>query len=213
MIIHSSSHLPFGSWSSWTVTYLLDFLEWNFWVLCGQTSKSQDKDLISSVKWAFRDCLCLYLPIWVGILIAEIKKLVSSIQTLLISFLLWQKTRPLNRQHLRMNSILFDPAALLYTHTQDGRPIEEYVEEFIGLTHLVPWSDGTLKTFLAWTRWPSFESGLCNRYHMFPYSVYWPCVVAGWWGWWNHHHHSATGTPEQICSSFQPRTRSWDYAP
>ncbi len=47
-----------------------------------------------------------------------------------------------------MSSILFDPAELLYTHTQDGRPIDEYVEEFIGLSHLVPWSD-VLKT-LFW---------------------------------------------------------------
>lgn len=57
-----------------------------------------------------------------------------------------------------MNSILFDPAALLYTHTQDGRPIEEYVEEFIGLTHLVPWSDGTLKTLF----WLGLDDHLLN---------------------------------------------------
>ncbi len=52
-------------------------------------------------------------------------------------------------QHSRMSSILFDPAEVLYSSTQDGCPIEEYVEEFIGLSHLVPWSDDVLKT-LFW---------------------------------------------------------------
>lgn len=37
----------------------------------------------------------------------------------------------------------------LFSICQDGRALEQYVEEFIELVHFVPWSDGTLKT-LFW---------------------------------------------------------------
>lgn len=46
-----------------------------------------------------------------------------------------------------MSSIYFDPAELLYTCNQDGHPIKEYVEEFIELSHLVPWSDDVKTIF------------------------------------------------------------------
>ncbi len=42
-------------------------------------------------------------------------------------------------------SSIFDPATLILSITQDGRPIEFYVEEFLQLAHQVPWNDGTLK--------------------------------------------------------------------
>ncbi|KAF4103559.1 hypothetical protein G5714_016442 [Onychostoma macrolepis] len=42
-------------------------------------------------------------------------------------------------------SSTFDPAKVLLSITQDGRPIEYYVEEFLQLTHQVQWNYGTLK--------------------------------------------------------------------
>ncbi|CAM4549728.1 unnamed protein product [Leuciscus chuanchicus] len=56
-----------------------------------------------------------------------------------------------------MSDILFDPATLLLSMTQDGRLIEDYVDEFLELSHLVPWNDDTMKMV--------FWSGLDN--HMF----------------------------------------------
>ncbi len=64
-------------------------------------------------------------------------------------------------QHCRMVSILFDPAELLYTCAQDGRLIEEYVEEFIRLSFLVPWSDSALKTLF----WLGLNDNLVGQVH------------------------------------------------
>ncbi len=52
------------------------------------------------------------------------------------------------RMH-RMSSTI-DPATVLLSITQDGRPIEYYVEEFLQLANQVPWNDGTLKV-VFWT--------------------------------------------------------------
>lgn len=38
------------------------------------------------------------------------------------------------------------PADLLLSLSQDGRLLEDYVEEFLELSHLVPWNDDTLKS-------------------------------------------------------------------
>lgn len=40
------------------------------------------------------------------------------------------------------------PVDLLISLAQDGHPLEEYVEEFLELAHLVPWNDGTLKSIV-----------------------------------------------------------------
>lgn len=57
------------------------------------------------------------------------------------------KDQTINLQYSSMTYILFDLAELLYSCTQDGCPIKEYVEEFIGLSHLLPWSDKELNIF------------------------------------------------------------------
>ncbi len=54
-----------------------------------------------------------------------------------------------NLQHSRMSSILFDPAELLYSSSQDGCPFEEYVEEFIVFFRLVSLIDEVLKTLFC----------------------------------------------------------------
>lgn len=44
-----------------------------------------------------------------------------------------------------------DSAVHLFSLSQNGRPIEEYVKEFFELSFHVPWNDNTLKTvFLDW---------------------------------------------------------------
>lgn len=113
-----------------------------------------------------------------------------------------------NRQHSRRSSILFDPAALLYTHTQDGCPIEEYVEEFIKLSHLVSWSNGTLNTLF----WLGLSDHLLNQVH----ATYTTCSLTQyidhvlWLGGSSltvgEVDETTITTPVQICSSFQPRT-------
>ncbi len=58
-----------------------------------------------------------------------------------------------------MSSILFDLAELLHSSTQDGCPIKEYVEEFIGFSHLVPWSAEVLKTLF----WLGLDDNLVSQ--------------------------------------------------
>ncbi|KAF4116605.1 hypothetical protein G5714_004094 [Onychostoma macrolepis] len=45
-----------------------------------------------------------------------------------------------------MDLLAKHPENALLTVMQDGRSIEDYVEEFLQLVHKVPWNDGTLKT-------------------------------------------------------------------
>lgn len=50
-------------------------------------------------------------------------------------------------------STLFTPidsAVHLFSLSQNGRPIKEYVKEFLELSFNVPWNDNTLKT-VFWT--------------------------------------------------------------
>lgn len=40
--------------------------------------------------------------------------------------------------------------------TQGGSPIENYIEKFLELTHLVPWNDATMKTVV----WSGMDFGI-----------------------------------------------------
>ncbi len=67
--------------------------------------------------------------------------------TICVSPFCYRRSDPY-RMH-RMSSTI-DPATVLLSITQDGRPIEYYVEEFLQLANQVPWNDGTLKV-VFWT--------------------------------------------------------------
>jgi len=72
-----------------------------------------------------------------------------------------------------------DPANLLLSTTQDGRLIEDNVDEFLELSNMVPWNMGTLKTVLkqvGLSSCPTGSSGFNN--HLFPAAVPQGCPEA-----------------------------------
>ncbi|XDV51792.1 hypothetical protein PO909_020615 [Leuciscus waleckii] len=71
------------------------------------------------------------------------------------------------------------PKDLLLSLSQDGHPLEEYVEKFLELCHLLSWSDGTLKSCF----WSGLDKHLLlasRSFHLHACTVHGLYAVAVW---------------------------------